>query len=85
MSSLARAARGSRACSTPSVSSAIIEHLDMPRVLSNPETCRSLRTLFGWHCRAIGRDFTDVYQLASGGYLDVARSQFDALPGPPEI
>ena len=59
---------------------AIIACLDMPRVLSNPETCRSLRTLFGWCSRAIGRGFTDVYQLANGTYFEVTRPQIDALP-----
>ena len=59
---------------------AIIESLDVPHVLSNPETCRSLRTLFGWCSRAIGREFTDVYQLANGSYFEVTRPQIDALP-----
>lgn len=62
---------------------AILERLDVPRVLSNPETCRSLRTLFGWCSRAIDRDFDDVYQLANGRYLDVTRPQVESLPGPP--
>jgi hypothetical protein len=47
---------------------AIIECLDVAHVLSNPATCRSLRTLFGWCSKAIGRDVDDVYQLASGSY-----------------
>ncbi len=59
---------------------AILESLDVPRVLSNPETCRSLRTLFGWCSRAIGCEFDDVYQLAIGRYLDVTRPQIDSLP-----
>ena len=59
---------------------AILEQLDVPRVLSNPETCQWLRTLFGWCSRAIGREFSDVYQLASGRYSEVTRSQIDALP-----
>ncbi len=62
---------------------AILESLDVPRVLSNPETCRSLRTLFGWCWRAIGREFDDVYQLASGRYFEVTRPQLETLPGPP--
>lgn len=61
---------------------AIVESLDVPHVLSNPETCQSLRTLFGWCSRAIGREFTDVYQLAHGEYFEVTRPQIDALPGP---
>ena len=62
---------------------AIIECLDIPHVLSNPATCRSLRTLFGWCSRAIGRDVNDVYQLANGSDFEVTRPQIDALPGPP--
>jgi hypothetical protein len=57
----------------------ILKRLDVPHVLSNPSTCRSLRTLFGWCSKAIGRAFTDVYQLRSGSYFDVTRSQMDAL------
>ncbi len=62
---------------------AIIELLDVPRVLSNPETCCSLRTLFAWCSRAIGRDFTEVYQLVSGRYFEATRPQIDALPDRP--
>jgi hypothetical protein len=62
---------------------AIVEHLDVPHVLSNPETCRSLRTLFGWCSKAIGREFTDVYQLANGSYFEVTQPQIDALPDSP--
>jgi hypothetical protein len=58
----------------------IIECLDLVHVLSNPATCRSLRTLFGWCSKAIGRGFTDVYQLASGSYFEVTRPQIDAIP-----
>ena len=61
----------------------IIQHLDVPGVLSNPETCRSLRTLFGWCSRAIGREFTDVYQLANGRYSELTQPQIDALPDSP--
>jgi hypothetical protein len=61
---------------------AIIENLDVAHVLSNPATCRSLRTLFGWCSKAIGRDFDDTYQLANGTYFEVTRPQIDALPGP---
>jgi hypothetical protein len=57
----------------------------VPHALSNPRTCRSLRTLFGWCSRAIGREFTDVYQLAGGDYFDVTRPQIDAFPGPPVV
>ena len=49
-------------------------------MLSNPETCQSLRTLFGWCSKAIGREFSDVYQLANGSYFEVTQPQIDALP-----
>ena len=62
---------------------AIIECLDLPHVLSTPVTCRSLRTLFGWCSRAIGRDVDDVYQLANGNYFEATQPQIDALPRPP--
>lgn len=55
----------------------------MPRVLANPRTCRSLRTLFGWCSLAIGRPFDEKYQLAEGDYLDLTRPQIDALPASP--
>ncbi len=61
----------------------IIERLDVAHVLSNPATCRSLRTLFGWCSKAIGRVGDDVYQLANGSYFEVTRPQIDALPGLP--
>ena len=57
----------------------IVDRLDTEHVLSNPETCRWLRTLFGWCSRAIGREFTDVYQLKEGLYSDITKHQIDAL------
>lgn len=61
----------------------ILSQLDVTRVLANPRTCRSLRTLFGWCSRAIGRPFDEKYQLAEGDYLDLTRPQIDALPASP--
>jgi hypothetical protein len=61
----------------------ILEQLDVTRVLSNPSTCRSLRPLFGWCSKAIGRPFNDVYQLKDGLYYDVTRGQIDRLPEHP--
>jgi len=58
----------------------IIGRLEVEHVLSNPSTCRWLRTLFAWCSRAIGREFTDVYQLKEGEYSDVTKPQIDALP-----
>ncbi len=39
----------------------IVELLDLPHILSRQETCRSLRTLFGWCWRAIGERPTEQY------------------------
>jgi uncharacterized protein DUF4276 len=63
----------------------ILERLDVAQVLSNPATCRSLRTLFAWCSKAIGREFTDVYRLRDGSYFEVTRPQIDALPDPPPV
>ncbi len=62
---------------------AVLARLDVPRVLANPRTCRSLRTLFGWCSRAIGRPFDEKYQLAEGDYFDLTRNQIDVLPASP--
>jgi Domain of unknown function (DUF4276) len=58
----------------------ILEQLDVPHVLSDPSTCRSLRTLFAWCSKAIGRAFNDVYQLKEGSYYSVTLRQIDQLP-----
>jgi hypothetical protein len=58
----------------------IMQRLDMEHVLSDPRTCRSLRTLFGWYARAIGRPFDDTYHLRDGEYWEVTRGQIDRLP-----
>jgi hypothetical protein len=63
----------------------IMRRLDMEHVLSNPQTCRSLRALFGWCAKAIGRPFDDTYQLRNGEYWDVTRGQIDWLPGSSSI
>jgi hypothetical protein len=63
----------------------ILAALNVIHVLSNPSTCRSLRTLFGWCSKAIGQPFTDIYQLKEGEYSPVTRSQIDALPDSPSV
>ena len=45
---------------------AIIECLDVPHVLSNPATCRSLRTLFGWCSRPLGEISTTRINWRAG-------------------
>lgn len=63
----------------------IMQRLDVRHVLSNPETCRSLRTLFGWCSKAIGRPFDETYRLLDGKYWEVTREQINKLPGPPVL
>lgn len=57
----------------------IVTKLDVPHVLSNPETCASLRTLFGWCAKAIGRDRNETYCLDGGVYNAVTREQIEHL------
>jgi hypothetical protein len=57
----------------------IVARLDVPHVLSNPEVCASLRTLFGWGSAAIGERPGDQYQLVDGHYNEVTRPQIDTL------
>jgi hypothetical protein len=55
----------------------ILARLDAARVLSRPDTCASLRTLFAWCWKALGEPFTDLYQLTHGQYDAVTRPQLD--------
>jgi hypothetical protein len=57
----------------------ILAILDIPKVLSNPETCASLRTLFAWCTKAINVAEGDRYQLDSGIYSDVTKAQIGLL------
>ena len=57
----------------------ILERLDIAKVLSRPETCRSLRTAFGWCSRAIGRRPTDLFRLIDGQLSPVTAAQLDRL------
>jgi len=57
----------------------IVARLDVPRVLSSPDTCASLRTLFGWCWVAIGEEPTGLYQLVNGRYEEVTKPQVDSL------
>jgi hypothetical protein len=52
-----------------------LERLDMARVLSNPNTCASLRSLFAW-CRAVLEEpFDQEFRLDSGVYSRVTGRQ----------
>ena len=57
----------------------IVAQLDVPHVLSCPETCASLRSMFGWCSIAIGEPPSDKYQLLKGQYLEVTKLQIDNL------
>lgn len=46
----------------------IVAKLDVPHVLSRPETCAFLRSLFAWCCRAVGLGVTNAYCLDCGTY-----------------
>lgn len=59
----------------------ILAVLDVPHVLSNPQWCASLRTLFGWCWKAIGETPSQQYQLAGGTHSAVTGGQIDDLPG----
>ncbi|HLO48444.1 MAG TPA: DUF4276 family protein [Kamptonema sp.] len=57
----------------------ILESLNIEYVLSNPNTCASLRTLFAWCVKALGQPFTDKYQLQEGKLSEITKSQLDNL------
>lgn len=57
----------------------IVRNLDVPRVLSNPATCVSLRTLFAWCAKAIGLEPNDTYCLARGILSPVTKGQVESL------
>jgi hypothetical protein len=58
----------------------IIAQLNLPYILSRPETCASLRTLFGWCVKALGQPFTQEYCLKQGRFHPVTQPQIDNLP-----
>jgi len=49
--------------------------LDVEHVLSNKETCASLRTLYQWCWEKMGQVPTNKYQLLNGKLSEVTRSQ----------
>jgi hypothetical protein len=67
----------------------IMKRLDTAHVLSNPVTCRSLRTVFAWCWEVLGLSRTSLFQLAQGQLHPVTGSQIAALstalrPPPPQ-
>lgn len=57
----------------------IVRKLDLPKVLSNPETCAGLRSLFAWCNRVLGDAPDDRFQLASGAMDPITSSQLVRL------
>ena len=57
----------------------ILDRLDVEKVLSNPNTCASLRTLFAWCLKALGEVPTDKYQLSSGKLSKITKAQLDSI------
>jgi hypothetical protein len=53
----------------------ILKQIDLERVLSNPETCASLRTLVAWCYQRLGLPKTEKYQLLEGKYFLTTKSQ----------
>lgn len=57
----------------------ILDRLDVEKVLSNPNTCASLRTLFAWCLKALGEVPTDKYQISSGKLSEITKAQLDNI------
>jgi uncharacterized protein DUF4276 len=57
----------------------IVRELDLELVLSNPQTCSSLRTMIAWCVKALGRSFGERFRLSDGTYFKITQPQIDAL------
>ena len=64
----------------------IIDQIDIEHVLSHPDTCASLRTLFAWCVKMLETysdhdcaDFYDKYRLHDGKLSEITRTQLDNL------
>ena len=62
----------------------ILDQIDIERVLSRPDTCASLRTLFAWCVKVLETysdhdctDFYDTYKLHDGKLSEITRTQLD--------
>jgi hypothetical protein len=53
----------------------ILSKLNVEQILSHPETCASLRTLFLWCWKTMGVALTDKYQLLNGKLNEITQSQ----------
>lgn len=57
----------------------IVREIDLEFVLSNPQTCSSLRTMIAWCVKALGRSFGERFRLSDGTYFAITQPQIDAL------
>ncbi len=57
----------------------IVRRLDVPHVLSRPETCGSLRAMFAWCSAALAEDAGARFRFADGTYDEVTRPQVRRL------
>lgn len=57
----------------------ILDCLDVEKVLSHPDTCASLRTLFAWCLKCLGQTPTDRYRLCDGTLSEITRSQLENI------
>ena len=57
----------------------ILDRLNVEKVLSDPNTCASLRTLFAWCLKTLGETPTDKYQLLSGKLSEITKAQLENI------
>ena len=64
----------------------ILEQIDIAHVLSRPDTCASLRTLFAWCVKVFAQysdddcaSFDDKYKLQDGKLSEITRAQLDNI------
>ena len=62
----------------------ILDQIDIEHILSRPDTCASLRTLFAWCVEILAQhpnfdraDFYDKYRLHDGKLSEITRTQLD--------
>lgn len=59
----------------------ILACLDTEKVLSNPDTCASLRALFAWCWQCLHNPRSDQYQLVNGKFSSVTQVQLNDAIG----
>ena len=61
----------------------IVVQLDLDKVLDDPETCRSLRTLIAWCTDRLGGEFSTRWRLSDGEFYPITCGQIPSPPSPP--